>query len=179
MNPFVGEIRIVPFNFAPTGWALCNGQIMSIAQNTALFSLLGTNYGGNGTSNFALPDFQARVPIDYGNGPGLSPYSIGQNGGETTVTLTSGQLGAHTHPLMGTASTATALAPNSNVVFGTPPGTGRNPSRLYKSGTVTTPITLDPSLIGATGSGQAHNNQQPYLVLNFIIALQGIFPPRA
>jgi len=179
MDPFLGEIRIVPFNFAPTGWAMCNGQLMAISQNTALFSLLGTNFGGDGRTTFALPNMQGNIPMDFGSSPGLTPRVIGELGGEPTVTVSLQQLGPHNHPLVGTTGAAAALTPANNVVYGEPPGTARNPTKLYKSGTVTTPIVLDHSVIGFTGGGQPHNNMQPYLVLNFIIALQGVFPQRS
>ena len=178
-DPFVGEIRIVPFNFAPTGWAQCNGQLLPISQNTALFSLLGTQFGGNGTSNFALPNMQGNIPMDFGNGVGLTPRSMGEVGGTPAVTVSLQQLGPHSHPLVGTTAVAAVLSPANNVVFGEPPGSARNPTKFYETGTVTTPIQLDTSVIGFTGGNQPHNNMQPYLVLNFVISLQGVFPQRS
>lgn len=181
-DQFVGEIRIVPFNFAPVGWAFCNGQILPISQNTALFSLLGTYYGGNGTSTFGLPNLQGSVPLHVGGsgqGPGLSPYALGQTGGETAVTLQQSQLPAHTHALQGSTATATATTPGPTMALATPPGNPRHPSTLYKPGAVTTPVPLDSSALAPMGSSQPHNNMQPYLTLNFIIALQGIYPPRS
>ena len=180
-DQFVGEIRVVPFNFAPRGWALCNGQILSISQNTALFSLLGTYYGGDGRSTFALPNLQGSVPLhaDNSQGPGLSSYVLGETGGETTVTLLASELPAHTHALQGSTATATATTPGPTLALANPPGNPRAPSKLYKKPPVTTPITLDTSVVSPAGGGQPHNNLQPYLTLNFIIALQGIFPPRS
>lgn len=172
-DQFIGEIRVVGFNFAPVGWALCNGQLLPISQNTALFSLLGTFYGGNGTSTFALPNLQGSAPMSYGNGAGLSPRSIGEVGGETSVTLLVTQLPAHTHPAMN-APASTAGAP-TNAVFG---GGGRGKEPAYAPMSTATAM-MKTQAIGLTGSNQPHNNLPPYLTLNFIIALQGIFPSRS
>ena len=180
-DQYVGEIRVVPFNFAPQGWALCNGQILPISQNTALFSLLGTFYGGDGRSNFALPNLQGSVPLHVGGsgqGPGLSPYDLGETGGEAAVTLLANQLPPHAHSLMGSTATATATTPGPTLALAAPPGNPRAPSKLYKTPPVTTPVTLDATVLGSTGGSLPHNNEQPYLTLNFIIALQGIYPPR-
>ncbi len=168
-EPFLGEIRIFGFNFAPIGWAMCNGATMSIAQNTALFSLLGTTYGGNGVNTFALPNLQSRVPIHQGDGPGLSPYVIGQTGGIENVTLTTGEMPAHSHPVGANAAAATSARPAGNV-----------PARLTVSGYGTPPdgTTMNASMIGTVGGSQPHPNVQPYLVVSFCIALQGIFPSR-
>lgn len=150
-DPFVGEIRAIPFNFAPKGWALCNGQLLPLSQNTALFSLLGTTYGGNGTTNFALPNLQARTPIHAGQGPGLSPFDLGQEGGLAEVTLLEAQIPAHRHTAIGPATTNR-------------PAAGAFPT--------------DGGVYGPVGSAQPHGNMPPYLTLYFIIALQGVFPPR-
>jgi microcystin-dependent protein len=172
-DQFLGEIRVVGFNFAPLGWALCNGQVLPISQNTALFSLLGTYYGGNGTSTFALPNLQGNAPMHQGNGAGLTPRVIGEVGGETSVTLLTQQMPAHTHAAMN-ASTSNAAAP-TNAVFG---GGGRGKEPAYAPMSGSTALMNAPA-IGITGSSQPHNNMSPYLTLNFIIALQGIYPPRS
>jgi microcystin-dependent protein len=170
MDPFVGEIRIFAGNFAPTGWAFCNGQVMPISQNTALFSLLGTQYGGDGRSTFALPDLQARVPINQGAGPGLTPRTPGETGGAAAVTLTTAQMPAHNHALMATAAPSTGTP---SAAVGLAPASGAS---IYRSGG--NRVAMDAATVGVGGGGAAHNNMQPYLALNFIIALQGIFPPR-
>jgi microcystin-dependent protein len=166
-DPFLGEIRMFSGNFAPRGWAFCNGQVLAISQATALFSLLGTQYGGNGQTTFALPNFQARVPIHQGQGPGLSPYEVGQAGGSPTETLTVSQLPPHAHPIGTTTAAATtgssaggpALAAASTNAYGAPVNMGQMGSQIV-------------------GGNQPHANTQPYLGINFIIALQGIFPAR-
>ena len=168
-EPFLGQISIFGFNFAPRGWAMCNGQILPIAQNTALFSLLGTTYGGNGQTTFALPDLRSRVPVHEGQGPGLSSYDLGQAGGTETVTLTVNELAAHSHPYtVDGASTPTSKSPSGNysAAFGT---------TAYGS---TGDLEMGPDQTGNTGNSQPHNNIQPYLTLNFCIALEGIFPSR-
>lgn len=168
-QPFVGEIMWVPYNFAPTGWALCNGQILPIAQNTALFSLLGTTYGGNGQTNFALPNMQGRVLVNAGQGAGLSNYDLGQAGGEETHTLLESEMPAHTHLIQVDPNVATATTPIGNVLA--QPATGK----LYGSAVNT---TMAAGALVSQGGGQAHNNMMPYTTLNCIIALQGIFPAR-
>jgi microcystin-dependent protein len=168
-EPFVGEIRIFGFNFAPIGWALCNGQLLPISQNTALFSLLGTTYGGNGTSNFALPNLQGRIPIHQGTGAGLSPYVIGQTGGTESTTLTVGELPAHNHPVNAHNGVGTLARPAASVP-------ARSSAEAYAPAPDGT--TMDAGMIGDTGSGQPFNNLQPYLVLNVCISLLGIFPSR-
>jgi microcystin-dependent protein len=170
-NPFVAEIRIFPFNFAPTGWAMCNGQLLPISQNTALFSLLGTSYGGDGKSTFGLPNLQGSAPLHQGQGPGLSSYFVGQAGGVETVTLLQTELPAHTHQ----ASAVSGDGPTSPVgnTWGTAPG--RTPPPMYVDGT---PNVTMGNALSAAGGSQPHNNMQPYLTLNFCIALQGVFPPR-
>ena len=181
-DPFVAEIRIFPFNFAPRGWATCDGQLLPISQNTALFSLLGTTYGGDGRSNFALPDLRGRVPLQAGQGPGLSNYDEGQSGGTELVSLTPDQIQAHTHAVavLGAGGAATAAAtPGSTVVFG--PSQARATSTGYAtpaSASAPPPVAMSPGAVSSTGGSQAHNNLSPYLTFTFCIALQGIFPPR-
>jgi len=180
-DQFLGEIRIVPFNFAPVGWAMCQGQILSIAQNTAVFSLLGTFYGGNGTSNFALPNFQDNAAICMGQGIGLSPYDIGETGGTASVTLLDSQIPAHGHTLNASSASATTASPTGNVPAAAK-GSGRGGVAfavdLYAATGAGTATTLAPTQLGNAGGGDPHNNLQPSLGLNYIIALQGIFPPR-
>ena len=164
-QPFYGQIQPFGFNFAPRGWAMCNGQILPIAQNTALFSLLGTTYGGNGQTTFALPDLRSRVPVHFGQGPGLSNYDLGQQGGGETVTLTAAEMPVHTHGATG-SSTFTTKNPGGKVpapggAYGTPADT-----------------SMDPAMIQAAGGSQPHANIQPYLAINWCIALEGIFPSR-
>ncbi len=158
---------MVGFNFAPVGWAMCDGQLLPISQNTALFSLLGTTYGGNGTTTFALPDLRGRVPMHQGQGPGLSPRFLGESGGTETVTLDTSQVPSHTHALNGVAARQ-----DSNRVAGAAPSNGG-----YYS-TQTPGTAMHQAAIGTTGGGQPHPNVQPFLCVNFIIALQGIFPAR-
>jgi microcystin-dependent protein len=174
-NPYVGEIRMVGFNFAPTGWALCNGQILSISQNTALFSLLGTTYGGNGTQNFALPNLQGITPMHVGQGAGLSPRYLGETGGEPTVTLLQGQLPAHAHAPQAAASSQ-AGTPGPTMTFGTG-GRGKQPA--YAPYVAASAVSMAASAVGMAGGNLPHNNLPPYLTVNFIIALVGVFPPRS
>lgn len=175
-DQFLGEIRIMPFNFAPDGWAFCNGQILSISQNTALFSLLGTQYGGNGTSTFALPNLQGNVPMDFGNGAGLTSHIIGETGGETGVTLTQETIPAHDHLLIGDATTATSTSPQ-NRLLSKPNVNPRLLDEMYNTSTASTPMLAGNVL--TAGGGLPHNNLMPYLTLNFCIALTGIFPARS
>jgi microcystin-dependent protein len=183
-DPFIGELKMVSFNYAPRGWAFCNGQLLAIQQNQALFSLLGTQYGGNGTTNFALPDLRSRAPLGYGQGPGLSNYVIGQVGGTETVTLLSTQIPQHTHILAGdttvaaTSNAAVPAAGNSlGAGIGIPPTGDPFALNIYgTAGGATAPQAA--ATIGNFGGSQGHENRQPYLVLNWIIALQGIFPSR-
>jgi microcystin-dependent protein len=170
-NPYLGEIRAVPYNFAPSGWAFCNGQILPIAQNTALFSLLGTTYGGDGTTTFALPDLRGRVVIHQGQGAGLQPYIQGETGGVETVTLINTQIPSHGHSLTGTGSTATTPTPGTGVV----PATLPTAEVLYGTGATT---VLSPDTVSVAGASQPHDNHQPYLTINYIISLFGIFPSR-
>lgn len=170
-EPFLAEIRLFPYNFAPRGWAFCQGQLLAISQNTALFSLLGTTYGGNGITTFALPDLRSRVPIHVGQGPGLSPYDLGQVGGTETVTLNTSQLAPHPHPANCLNANGNQPQPN-NAVWAT--DLGGNP----QYGVTKAAGTMAPNIIGPSGNGQPHNNIQPYQTLNYCIALQGIFPQR-
>lgn len=171
-DPFVAEIRIFPFYFAPRGWAFCNGQILPISQNTALFSLLGTTYGGDGKSNFALPNMQGNAAMHPGQGPGLSLHDLGETGGQETVTLLESEIPAHNHRLNFLNSTATSTIPAGNQFAKSP----QNNASVYTSQT----NNLKPaSTLAPSGGNQPHNNMQPYLTLNFCIALQGIYPPRS
>ncbi len=181
-DQFLAEIRIFPFNFAPVGWAQCNGQILSIQQYSALFSLLGTNYGGNGTSNFALPNFQGAVPINQGQGPGLSPYSVGQSGGSTNVTLLSNEIALHTHLVNADQDLASSSSPGGQIYQrgNWTQGTTAEGIALYSTlAAGDTLSSFSPLAIGPAGGTQPHNNLMPYLALNFCIALSGIFPPRS
>jgi len=168
-DPFVAEIRIFPGNFAPTGWAFCNGQLMPISQNTALFSLLGTTYGGDGKTNFALPDLQDRAPMHPGQGPGLSLRDLGESSGEETVTLLESEMPSHAHTAKGGGLLANQVSPVGNTWSGAP----QNP--YTTSGNTSMNLTA----LALAGSSFPHNNMPPYLSLTFIIALQGVFPPRS
>ena len=172
-DPFVAEIRIFPFNFAPTGWALCDGQLLPISQNTALFSLLGTTYGGDGKTTFALPDLQGGAPMHPGQGPGLSLHDLGETAGSDTVTLPSSEIPAHTHGLGASNQPGEDPTP-ANEVLARSVG-----ASLYQTNTSQNLVLLDAAAVSVTGGGQPHNNLQPYLVLTFCIALQGVFPPRS
>ena len=169
-DPFVAEIRIFPFNFAPKGWAWCDGQLMPLSQNTALFSLLGTTYGGNGKSNFALPDLQGRAPMHPGQGPGLSLHDLGETGGSETVTLLESEIPAHSHSMM--ASTQLGLE-NTPLAQNVAQGDGIN---LYAPANAL--VAMAQQSLAPAGGDQPHNNLQPYLTFYFCIALQGVFPPR-
>ena len=173
MDPFVAEIRIFPFNFAPKGWAFCDGQILPISQNTALFSLLGTTYGGNGQSNFALPDMQGNAPMHPGQGPGLSLHDLGETGGSQTVTLLESEIPAHSHGVGAQTVALSAVAVPTNATLSRPAS-----GNLYFVPGSATVVPMSPSALAPTGGDQPHNNMQPYLTLNFCIALQGVFPPR-
>ncbi len=173
-DPFIAEIRITPFNFAPRGWAMCDGQLLAISQNTALFSLLGTNYGGNGVSTFGLPNLQGRAPLHQGQGPGLSLRVLGEEGGVETTTLIATEMPLHTHGVRGQTAGGNRADPAGNVWAS--PGATRglrayNPAPGSGGAMASTAISI-------TGSGQPHNNLMPYLTLNFVIALQGVYPQR-
>jgi microcystin-dependent protein len=168
-QPFLAEMRIFSFSFPPKGWALCNGQLLAINQNQALFSILGTTYGGNGTTNFALPNMQSRIPVHAGQGPGLSPYNLGQTGGSETVSLIVPQLPAHVHTAQGVTAGGN-LGPTTNNSWA---NVASNPYKAANDNNVMNAATIAPN----TG-GQPHPNIAPYLTLSFCIALVGIFPSR-
>jgi microcystin-dependent protein len=173
-NQFVGEIRCVAFNFPPLGWQFCDGQLLAISQNTALFSLLGTYYGGDGKSTFGLPNMQGNVSIGFGNGPGLTPRNLGETGGVANVTLLSGEMPRHTHTYMTDLGDAPADTQTPSAATSLSTGQGTN---VYT--TATSPaVAMASSALSIVGSGQPHNNMMQYLVLNFIIAMQGVFPTR-
>ena len=167
-TPFLGELKIVSFNFAPKGWALANGQFLPINQNQALFSLFGTMYGGNGQTTFALPDMRGRVPIHVGGG-----HIQGETAGTESVTITQSQMPAHNHFAMGTNNNATQASPNPNASSN---AYARAGNQMY--GTVGNQVAMSPSMVGNVGGSQPHENRQPFLVLNYIVALQGVFPSR-
>jgi microcystin-dependent protein len=169
-DPFVAEIRIFPFNFAPKGWAWCDGQLLPLSQNTALFSLLGTTYGGDGKSNFALPDLQGRAPMHPGQGPGLSLHDLGETGGSETVTLLESEIPAHSHGWH--ASQADGI---SQIAAAEMLATGIGINQYAAPGALQ---ALSPNALAPAGGDQPHNNLQPYLTFYFCIALQGVFPPR-
>jgi microcystin-dependent protein len=173
-DQFVGEIRMVGFNFAPTGWALCNGQVLPIAQNTALFSLLGVNFGGNGTINFALPNLQGMAPMHQGQGANLTQRFMGETAGESTVTLLVNQLPTHNHPPKA-APAGNSGAPGPALAFASS-GRGKPPAYAPYLASAGAPMAV--SAVGLSGGSQPHNNLPPYLTVNFIIALTGIYPSR-
>jgi microcystin-dependent protein len=173
-QPFVAEIRIFGFNFPPRGWAFCAGQTMSIAQNTALFSLIGTFYGGNGTTTFALPDMGGNVPIGQGSGQGLSPRVLAEASGVDAITLISAEMPAHSHNMVGDSkafdtdsfSPSGALPANSGALM------------IYSNSASPQTVSMSPLMVGPTGGSLPHNNLMPYLALNYCICLQGLYPPR-
>jgi microcystin-dependent protein len=172
-DPFVAEIRIFPFNFAPKGWAFCDGQLLPLSQNTALFSLVGTFYGGDGKSTFALPDLQGSAPVHQGQGQGLSEYFLGQESGSETVTLLQSEIPAHTH-------TMKAISDPANLKIATPDRSlarSQN-ANAYKAPSGQPVVTMNVQALSIAGSSFPHNNMMPYLTLSFCIALQGVFPPR-
>jgi microcystin-dependent protein len=179
-DPFLAEIRTFPFNFAPLGWALCDGQILSISQNAALFSLVGTNYGGNGTSNFGLPNLQGNVAVCAGQGPGLSLYAVGETGGTPTVTLLEAENPRHSHLVEATNKQGDSASPSGELygkstVVNTPTNTAIN---TYAKVTTPPNVELNLNALGVAGGSLAHNNMMPSLVISFCIALSGIFPQR-
>ena len=171
-DPYLGELRLFPYTFAPRSWAFCQGQILSIAQNTALFSLLGTTYGGNGQTTFALPDLRGRFPMSSGQGPGLPNYTLGQVAGQPSVTLSPNEMPAHAHATgVNAASAATTKNPNNAIPAFTAAGSSYGTAA---------DLTMSPSMVnvGIAGGSQPHDNMPPYLTLNWCIALEGIFPSR-
>jgi microcystin-dependent protein len=179
MDPFVAEIRIFPFNFPPKGWAFCDGQLMPISQNTALFSLLGTTYGGDGRSTFGLPNLQGTTPMFYGQGPGLSLHDIGETGGVETVTLLTTEIPGHGHTVNATTSKGNTDQPNGSLLGeGQSSVQGSTGAVSYYTAQTSPLVQMNPSVTGVAGEGFPHNNMMPYLTLNFCIALQGVFPPR-
>jgi len=170
-EPFLGQIAFVPYNFVPRGWAACDGALLSISQNSALFSLLGTTYGGNGQINFALPDMRGRSLVDDGQGPGLGTYDTGQTGGQETVTLATTQIPAHNHLINAVTADGNESSPTGNV-----PANTKTLDKEYSSATPNT--IMKTTMVGNTGGNQPHENRSPYLVLKCIIALQGIYPSR-
>jgi microcystin-dependent protein len=169
-DPFVAEIRVFPFNFAPKGWAWCDGQLLPISQNTALFSLLGTTYGGNGKSNFALPDLQGRAVMHPGQGPGLSLHNLGEAGGSEAVTLLETEIPSHTHTLKGSNTLGDTPSPQGNTLA--------RYANAYQQDSSSNLVAMAGDALPAAGGNQPHNNMQPYLTFYFNIALQGVFPPR-
>jgi microcystin-dependent protein len=166
-EPFIGEIKLISFNFPPKGWAFCNGQLLPINQNQALFSILGTMYGGNGQTTFALPNLQGRVPIHQGVSQGS--YNVGQVGGETSHTLTINEMPAHLHPAVAQSTPSNPGASPVNSIW------AATPTAAFAS---SPNVTMNPAAVTNTGGSQPHENMPPYLVLNFVIALMGIFPSR-
>ena len=170
-DPFVAEIRIFGFNFAPTGWATCDGQLLPISQNTALFSLIGTFYGGNGQSNFGLPNFQGSFPLGQGQGAGLSDRFIGERSGTQNVTLLETEIPQHSHAMNATNAIGNVQAPAADAAL------ARSPAKAFHSGPADSSMSF--TALGVAGSSFPHNNMPPFLTLNFCIAMQGIFPPRS
>jgi microcystin-dependent protein len=169
-TPYVGEIYMVGFNFAPEGWLQCNGQLVSISDYNTLYNLIGTTYGGDGQSTFAVPNLQSRVPVGTGQGAGLSPYSLGEAGGVEYVTLSTAQMPAHSHTLLATSAAATAATPATGMLLATPSG-----DTLYSAG-AGVKTALVPSMVTSVGSNQPHSNIQPSLGIFFIIAFEGLYP---
>ncbi|WP_395684406.1 phage tail protein [Dokdonella sp.] len=169
-NPFLGEIRMAGFNFAPRGWAFCAGQLLPISQNDALYALVGTTYGGDGVTTFGVPDLRGRVPINQGQGPGLSNYVLGQMAGTESVTLITAQIPSHVHVINAASSGARSSSPSGNLL-------GSGEADIYNHDFANT-VALSPSALAPSGGNQPHDNTQPFLCINFIIALEGVFPSR-
>jgi microcystin-dependent protein len=179
-EPFLGELMICAFDFAPKGWAMCNGQLLPINQNQALFAILGTTYGGNGTTNFALPNLQSRLTVHQGQGAGLSPYTIGQTDGEEFHTLILTETPTHTHTVnaVNNGNTGGVQMPGDSVLLGAPYAMETNNPAVPVYSTAAPTLVMNPQMVGQGGSSQPHENRMPFLVLNWCIALQGIFPSR-
>lgn len=171
-SPMLGEVMMFGGNFAPRGWALCNGQLLSIAQNQALFALIGTTYGGDGQVTFALPDLRGRAPVHQGQGPGLNARTIGETFGSETVTLLASQMPVHNHLLIASKAASTNTGPTNNVTA----DSSAAGAKLYVN--AVSPVGLTPNAVGSTGGIQPHENRMPYVAVNFCIALEGIFPSR-
>ena len=171
-DPFVAEIRIFPFNFAPKGWAFCDGQLLPLSQNTALFSLVGTTYGGDGKSTFALPDLRGRAPMHPGQGQGLSPRVLGETGGSETATLSEIQMPAHSHSMMAQSALATGRIPAGNSLARANKGQAFAPASANV-------VSMASQVLASAGGQAPHNNMMPSLTMSFCIALQGVFPPRS
>ncbi|HEU4612084.1 MAG TPA: tail fiber protein [Kofleriaceae bacterium] len=169
-QPFIGEIRMVGFNFAPRGWAFCAGQLLPISQYDALFALIGTIYGGDGQSTFALPNMAGRLPVHQGQGPGLSNYVIGEAAGTESVALVAQQIPQHAHSVIAASGGTRSASPSGNML-------GSGEADVYTRGTAA-PVNMAPNAIAPSGGSQPHDNMQPYLCINFVIALEGIFPSR-
>jgi microcystin-dependent protein len=177
-QPFLGQLMLVPYNFAPQGWAFCEGQTLPISQNTALFSLLGTTYGGNGTSTFQLPNLQGCVPVGQGQGPSLSPYDLGETAGSSSVTVLTSQMPAHTHIIPAAAAAGHEATPGTGYALGSG-SRGTVPAYVTPAIQTEHPVTMSANLCGDVGGSQPHNNLMPYVVMNYIIALTGIYPARS
>lgn len=173
-EPFIGQIIAVGFNFAPVGWLPCNGQLLPISEYTPLFALIGTTYGGDGSTNFALPDLRGRTPISSGQGPRTSNHVLGQPVGNETVTLLANQVGPHSHPLLASGKDGTTNTPGAGVALA---ASAQTAAFLYAAPPTTVPMS--GNAIGMAGNSQPHENRQPYLAINYIICAEGIFPPRS
>ncbi len=171
-EPYIGEVRTFGFTFAPKNWAFCNGQLLAISQNTALFSIIGTYYGGNGTSNFALPNLQGKAPLGMGTGAGLSNYVIGQTGGEQTHTLTASEIPPHNHTMAASSQPGEDTSPTGEALASS------SGPKLYQNVTNTNLVTLNAATLNTVGSSGSHNNMMPYLTINFCICTAGVFPAR-
>lgn len=178
-EPFVAEVRIWALNFAPRGWAFCNGQLLPISQNTALFSLLGTTYGGNGTTNFGLPNLMGRSPMQQGHGPGLTPRALGEASGSASVTLLNTELPSHAHGMVGVNQVGNRGVPESGDALGFDNRQSGGATVRYLSNNPSARVPMSPNMLMPSGGSQPHENQQPYLALNFCIAMNGVFPSRS
>ncbi|QGZ35899.1 phage tail protein [Stappia indica] len=170
-TPYIGEIRMFGGNFAPLGWEFCNGQLLSIAENDTLFNLIGTTYGGDGQTTFALPDLRGRLPLHFGQGPGQPTYVMAESGGSEEVTLTQQQIPSHSHPLIANKATGTEASPQNNVLASAAAG-----DPYFSSQTLPPFTELGPNAVQVAGGSQPHNNMAPYLAVSFIISLYGIYP---
>ncbi|MDP1698304.1 MAG: tail fiber protein [Xanthomonadaceae bacterium] len=177
-DPFIGEIRIWATNYAPRGWTFCNGQLLPISQNTALFAIIGTTYGGNGTTNFAMPNLQATAPMAWGHAPGLSPRALGETGGSNDVTLLTTEMPQHAHTLQGRNQVGTSGTPQAGDFLGFDNAATTEENIRFLTNAPITRVNMSPAFVGAVGQSLPHENRQPGLALNFCIATTGIFPPR-